>query len=77
MSPKIIAVSVSGQKITRRSPTEGHFAEFCQSSTCVSSAQQQTLVLLPVWCPSTALPSSQHMMVGLLLRPHTSENTGL
>lgn len=42
-----------------------------------SWAEWQIAVLLLVWCPSTVLPSSQHIMVGLLRRLHTAENTGL
>lgn len=42
-----------------------------------SWTEWQILVPLLVWCPSTVLPSSQHIMVGLLRRLHTSENTCL
>lgn len=38
-----------------------------------SRTEQQTLVLLLVWCPFTALRCSQHIIVGLLLFLYASE----
>lgn len=58
---------VSAQKNAHWTSAEGHLQGSARAPPVSSGTEQQTLVLLLVWGPSTALCRSQQRWVGLLL----------